>query len=112
MEIFVGPNLRVLDALTDAETLVKSAPEMADRFEALKELRGQDDGSLYRGSAFRRVASLSGPLLDFAEILEPGFLDKKFFYAWLDRHQEYCTYDRRPRRKRSDLVTFQDGKEV
>lgn len=114
---FVGKNLSLADELLDSNMLMKADPERyGPRFEAIKELRDHDDGSLHRGSDFRRVASLVNiPLANMAGILEPEFMkDKKTFYAWLDRaeNKRYCTYDRRKGKRRSDMVTFQDGKEI
>ena len=62
---------------------------------------------------FRHVASISGPVLQVAELLDPEFLNrhhKRDFYAWLDEHPEYCAYDRRRAPLRGDQLTFVDGK--
>lgn len=88
-------------------------PVYQDRYNAIAELRSIDNGQLHRGSEFRRVASLQGPLHNLAQVLDPDWMqNKKRFYAWLDAHSQHCTYDRRKNAKRSDLVTFVDGKEV
>ena len=87
-------------------------PQYADRYAAIKELRGLDDGTLYKGSEWRRVASLQGPLLDLAQVLDPEFLqNKKRFYAFLDAHRESCTYDRR-KQSLPQMLMLQDGKVV
>ena len=118
MNFFVAKNSSLADSLLDSDTLMKAAPDYyGPRFDAIKELRDQDDGSLHRGSEFRRVASLVNvPLANIAGILDPEWMkNRKNFYAWLDRgeNKRYCTYDRRKAgKKRSDMVTFVDGKEV
>lgn len=105
----------ILRALTDPENIVRANPEYADRFSAIAELRAQDDGSFHRGQEFRRVASLCVPAFMAHAILNGEFLrDRKLFYQWLDSEQgeAYCTYDRRKNAKRSDMVTFVNGKEI
>ena len=93
---FVRPSESTLDKVSEPEGLVERNPDLADRFDAIKELREIDDGSLHRGNEFRRVASLLGPIEDLMRVTFPEFLaDKAKFYGWLDKHPEYCTYDRR-----------------
>jgi hypothetical protein len=93
-------------------TNMAARPEFEDRYEALKELRGIDKGQLYRGSEWKRVASLQGPILDLACVLDPDFLrERRRFYAFLDQHLECCTYDRR-KESLPNQVTFQDGKVI
>jgi len=93
---FVRPSEGLMDKVCDPSGLVARNPDVADRFDAIQELRSMDDGSLHRGSEFRRVANLMGPVEDLLRAIEPEFLsDKKKFYGWLDKHPEYCTYDRR-----------------
>lgn len=102
---FVRPSESLMDKVVDPQGLVARNPEVADRFDAIKELRGMDDGSVHKGSDFRRVASLLGPVEDLLRAIEPEFLsDKKKFYAWLDAHPEYCTYDRRKTRDPNMLM--------
>ncbi len=87
---------KILDKVSDPYWYADHDPDYGERFDAIKELKGLDDGSLHRGSGFRRVASLIAPLEDLAKVIEPDFLlDKRKFYDWLDAHPEYCTYDRR-----------------
>jgi len=117
MSFFVGRNLALADELLDSDMLMKADPDLyGPRFDAIKELRDQDDGTGYKGHEFRRVASLVNvPLANIAGILEPEWMkNKRAFYAWLDRgeNRRYVTYDRRKGKKRSDMVTFQDGREV
>ena len=129
MKWFTGPNEDVapieseggygdfIDLVTDPGQLVARNPLYAERFDAIKELRDQDDGSTHRGQEFRRVASLVNvPMLEVVKLLEPNFLkDKKNFYQWLDRgdNRAYCTYQRRRgSRPIANAVTFVDGKEV
>lgn len=92
---FVKPNDTLFDKVSDAYGLTKRNPAFGDRFDAIKELRTIDHGQVHKGNAFRRVASLIAPLEDLAKILDPEFLkDKAKFYRWLDKHPEYCTYQR------------------
>jgi hypothetical protein len=91
-------NQSEFDSLMSAETLVKSAPDYyGPRLDAIKDLRDSDDGTGYKGHEFRRVASfVNVPMLMAAKIIEPDFLkDKRKFYAFVDRHPEYITYQRR-----------------
>jgi len=107
------------DTLLDSDLLMAVAPDYyGPRFDAIRELRDEDDGSLHKGSSFRRVASLVNvPLANaISTILDPGWMrDKKKFYAWLDRNREYCTYQRKDRASMNAL-TQRDfgnlGKEV
>lgn len=104
-EFFVRPSETLMDRVADPSGLVARNPGVADRFDAIKELRSLDDGSLHRGNEFRRVANLIGPIEDLLRAIEPEFLrDKKKFYGWLDAHPEYCTYDRRRTRDPNMMV--------
>jgi hypothetical protein len=90
---YITPNESALDVVT--EQMAKD-PVYADRYEAIKEVREIDKGQLYRGTEFRRVASLQGPLSTLGQVLDPDWLqNKRRFYAWLDAHPQHCTYDRR-----------------
>lgn len=109
---YIDKNDSVMDAVSDARNMVRSDPLQAERFNGVADIRRLDDGSLHRGNEFRRVASIQAPLFAVLKLLEPEFMHKPKFYAWLDRNPEYCTYDRRKMKKRSDLVTFIAGKEV
>lgn len=83
---------------SDPDRLVQSDPSQAIKFDALAELRKMDDGTLYQGSEFRRVASLQAPLENLMKCFDPEFMkSKRNFYAWLDsgKNKAYCTYDRR-----------------
>jgi hypothetical protein len=105
MSFFIRPSESLMDKVSSPEELVRRNPEVADRFDAIKDLRSMDDGSVHRGSEFARVANLQGPLEDLLRAIEPEFLsDKKKFYAWLDAHPEYCTYDRRKARDPNMLL--------
>lgn len=98
MGFYIGANETELDRITDASNLMKAAPEVyGPRFDAIADLRKIDDGSLHKGNEFRRVASLVAvPLQTAMEMIAPGFFkDKRAFYAWLARHQEYRTYEKR-----------------
>ena len=113
MNTFVDKNDSLLDKITDADTLMKAAPEYyGPRFEAIAELRAIDDGTLHRGNEFRRVASLVNvPLMNAMRMCEPGFFkDKKAFYAWLSRNPQYRTYDKRGGSRPAQ--TYVDGKPV
>ena len=99
MDFFVQPSQAVMEKVVDPSGLVARNPEVGDRFDAIKELRSMDDGSLHRGNDFRRVASLMGPIEEMLRAIDPEFLrDKRKFYRWLDAHPENCTYDRRKNR--------------
>jgi hypothetical protein len=80
----------------DPNLLMAVAPDYyGPRFDAIKELRDADDGSLHSGSEFRRVASfVNVPLANaITTVLDPEWMkDKKKFYSWLRRNQAYCTY--------------------
>lgn len=110
MSFFTAPNETALDLVTER---LAANPSFAERYEAIADLRSIDDGSLHRGSELRRVASLQGPLADLMHVLDPGWVkDKRKFYAWLDRHPQHCTYDRRKNVRPLPMVTFMDGKEI
>lgn len=108
---------------TEMDEALQIAPMMAlypevygPRFEAIAELRKQDDGSLHRGQGFRRVASfVNVPLFQAANtLLDPEFMKNKAkFYAWLRRNREYCTYDIKSHTMApAGTVTYVDGKAV
>jgi hypothetical protein len=110
MSFYIAPNETDLDILTDATRIVHAAPEYyTPRFEAIKELRELDDGTLHRGSEFRRVASLVNvPMVAVAKLMDPEWLsDKRRFYRWLAKHPEYQTYDLRGGSKLSE--TYVNG---
>ena len=109
MAFFVAKNENKseFDSLMSAETLMKSAPDYyGPRFEAIADLRSQDDGTGHKGQEFRRVASFTNvPLLMAAKMVEPDFLkDKKKFYGFIDRHPEYVTYQRRGAHSRQEMA--------
>lgn len=109
-EFFIKPSESLMDKVVDPAGLVARNPEMADRFDAIKELRALDDGSLHRGNEFRRVANLVGPVEDLLRAIEPEFLrDKRKFYAWLDAHPEYVTYQRPSRATRAAQIARDIG---
>jgi len=116
-EYFVAPNNVSLESVTDSNLLMAVAPEVyGPRFQAVAEERAQDDGTLYRGQPFRKVASLVNvPLFSaLATVLDPDFMkSKRRFYKWLDDgdNWRYCTYDRRKQTLPNQL-TFQDGKPI
>ena len=100
MSFYVAKNDTEFDSLMSAETLMKSSPDYyAPRFEALKDLRAADDGTIHKGNEFRRVASFTNvPLFMAQKLADPTFLlEKKQLYAFIDRHPEFCTYQRRNR---------------
>ena len=113
MSFFVGKNTTLAEDVMSAETLMKSDPEYyGPRFEAIKELRDADDGTLHRGNEFRRVASLVNvPMFMAAKLLDPEWMgDKNKFYKWLARNPQYKTYDSRGGSRPSSTVV--DGKAV
>lgn len=110
---FIAKNETLFEQAMSAETLRKANPEYYEpRFDAVKELREADDGTLHRGNDFRRVASLVNvPMVAVARLLDPAWMsDKKKFYAWLKRNPQYKTYDSRGGSRPSSTVV--DGKEV
>ena len=120
MQFFVESN-SFLNRSTDEEGLIKrKAPGVVDALQAVSELREQYRTMGTEGWSadrqWRHVASIYGPALQVCELIDDEFLNgngKKNFYGWLDQHKRYVTYDRRRvPAKRSDLVTFVDGKEV
>lgn len=113
MEFFVE---KVLEEATDTTMARVKVPGMDTALEAVSDLRDQyrQDGSEGRMGEWRHVASIKAPVLEVAEILDPEFLNrngKREFYAWLDNHREWCTYDRRNQRRRNQSI-FMDGKEI
>lgn len=98
MSFFIQKNENLADKYLDPNLLMQGAPDYyRPRFDAIAELRAQDDGSLHKGNGFRRVASLVNvPLVQaLATVLDGDWIkDKNKFYQWLDRHPEYCTYQR------------------
>jgi hypothetical protein len=101
-------DVRPADKLLNQDTLMKAAPDYyGPRFEAIKELRDADDGSLHKGNEFRRVASLVNVPLAYAftTLLDPEWLkDRSQFYSWLDRNLGFCTYQRPSRGERYAMV--------
>lgn len=98
MSFFVAKNETEFDFLMSPDVLMKAAPDYyAPRFDAIKDLRDSDDGTGYKGHEFRRVASFTNvPMFMAAKVVDPEFLkDKRKFYAFVDRHPEYVTYQRR-----------------
>jgi len=99
MSFFIAKNEGPMDTVFDPAELMAKRPEYyGPRFDAIADMRKLDDGTLHKGSEFRRVASfVNVPLFGMTtKLFDPDFMkDKKKFYAFLDRHREYCTYDRR-----------------
>lgn len=93
---FIGSNETIADELMKPELLMAVAPNYyGPRFDAIKELRDADDGTLHKGSDWRRVASfVNVPLANaISTVLDPEWMkDKRKFYDWLRRNQQYCTY--------------------
>ena len=119
MSFFIAKNESPANEALDSNMLMKLRPEYyGPRFEAISDLRKIDDGTLHRGSGFRRVASLVNvPLANaVATVLDPEWMkNKNKFYRWLDSgdNWRYCTYDRRRgARPISNQVTFFEGKEL
>lgn len=91
-----GPGIKPgtgLDAVTDVETLIRHAPHMADRFDAIQDLRAQTPADIAIKKDFFRVASIPHTVWYAACELEPDLPDNKpKFYAWLKRNPQYRTY--------------------
>lgn len=113
MSFFVSKNLTLADEIMRPDQLMRSNPEYyGPRFEAIRDLRQQDDGTLYKGAGFRHVASfVNVPLFQAMKVLSPEFLkDKKNLYAFIDRNPAYCAYQRRRgSRPIEGQVTYVDG---
>lgn len=101
MQFWVEGN-DTLSKATDPAKLHGRVPGFTDSMNAVSDLREQyrqngTQGWMYdRG--WKHVASIRGPVLKVAELLNPEFLNgngKRDFYAWLDTHPAYLTYDRR-----------------
>lgn len=116
MEFFVE---KAIDRATSTEMARVKVPQFDDAMDAVKDLRQQyrelgTYGWMY-GKGWRHVASISGPVLQVAEILDPEFLNghnKRDFYRWIDEHPEYLTYDRRKQAARGDMLTFSEGNPI
>lgn len=113
MSFFVTSNESALDLVTKR---LHDSGEFDDRYEAIAGLQTISmDEALHEAAikgGFARVASLQGPLLDLAKVLDPDFLrDKRKFYHFLDTHPQHCTYDRR-KNAQPNQITFSDGKLV
>lgn len=114
---YVSKSETLMDTVFSTEPMMALYPDIyGPRLDAVAELRALDDGSLHRGSEFRRIASFTNvPLFNTVNTLfEPDFMkDKKKFYAFLRRNKEYCTYDiRRHAIGQSNTVTYVDGQAV
>lgn len=104
-----------LDMISEPENLIASDERMnwirdgdetsySDRFDLIKQMRQADEdlatitnhGRVMGGTGeYKRVASIPQSVMVAAMVLEPDLLlNKKKFYSWLDRHPEYCTYNR------------------
>lgn len=101
MEFFVESNA-LLNKVTDPDKLRGRVPGFETSMEAAADLRDYyrqtgTQGDLYN-KGFKHVATILGPVMAVAEILDQEFLNrngKKDFYAWLDTHPQYLAYDRR-----------------
>jgi ATP adenylyltransferase/5',5'''-P-1,P-4-tetraphosphate phosphorylase II len=108
MQIFTGKN--ALDDITSEDMLIQSSDRLGGindirgRFDAAKQLRqAYEDLATYTnhgrnmGGArdYKHVATIPAPLVAAALCLEPDLMiDKKKFYAWLDKHPGYQAYHR------------------
>jgi len=119
MSFFIEPAETPLDSVTE---LMAKRSVFDDRYDAIRDLRELDQQSLIpsvqeaaHANGFFRVASLQGPLEALARVLDPEFLkEKKRFYAWLAKHPQHVTYDRRARGDVGSRarMTISDGKVV
>lgn len=116
MEFWVADNT-VLNRATDPDKLRDRVPGFSDSMDGVADLRRQQQENGLQGwsldKEWRHVASIHGPVLAVAELLDAEFLNrngKRDFYRWLDTHTGYTTYDRRRQgAKRGDMAVFQDG---
>lgn len=113
-KFYIEKNESVADALMNPDNLMAAQPEYyGPRFQAIADLRSQDDGTLHRGNEFRRVASfVNVPMFQAVQLMNPEFINnKKKFYQWLrTKGKRYMTYDARGGSRPS--VTVVDGKAV
>lgn len=116
MSFFIAPNEGGADYVAEN---MRTMPEFQDRYDAIKELKDVDRQGLSlsledaaKANGFFRVASFQGPVLDLAKLLDADFMkDKRKFYAFVDRHPELCTYDRR-KAARPTKIVMSDGKQI
>lgn len=117
MSFFSGP---IEEGLDHVATNMAKSGEFDDRYAAIQAFKEADRHALTpnisdvaKANGFFRVASLQGPLLDLATLLDPEFLkNKKAVYAFIDKHRQHCTYDRRSAGAKPNQFTVSDGKVV
>jgi hypothetical protein len=100
-----GGTPELLDAVTDAEALTRSAASpLTNQFAAIRSLQDRlwdmrrpslagPGGERVGGVGdMKWVASIPPEVAHMAELVEPQlFKDPKIFYAWLTKHPEYGT---------------------
>jgi hypothetical protein len=101
-----------LMATSNPDLLMKAAPEYyGPRFDAMAEERKLDDGTLFRGQEFRKVASFTNvPLFEALRIRDGLLKGKREFYRFLEKYPQYRCYDKRGGSR--PTVTFTNGEQV
>lgn len=111
MQVFIERN--DLAGAADAPAIAERVPGGRASLEAVAQLRQQNretgaEGWMY-DKGWKHVASVHGPLMAVAELLDPEFMkDKRKVYAFLDAHPEWLTYDRRKNARSNTHFRF-DG---
>lgn len=107
-----------IDLMTDANGLAERWPQYQERFDAIEENRELHDtynaSKQGKNAAFRSIASLCLPIDRALWLTNENIMkDKSQFYAWLNRHPEYATYDIRKAKAPTERPhTYVDGKAV
>lgn len=94
----------VLDYITDPAVLTRRVPRYIERFDAIREEQHMSEafaqmtswGRRMGGTGeMKRVATIPHAVLEAMLRVQPDLLlDKRKFYAWLDRHEAYQAYRR------------------
>ena len=106
-QFFVQPSETLLDQLTES---IEKKPAYQPMLQALKEMQEPVPEAgpvpMFKND-WALVARLALPIDMVARVLEPGFFkDKKVFYRWLQKHPQYCAYDRRSAAARRPFYGF------
>lgn len=110
MEFFLEKN--AVNEATDR--IIAKDPGSETSLAAVHDLRQfyRETGQLEAMSknGWKHIASVRGPALKVAEILDPELLrNKKRVYAWLDAHPRFLTYDRRAAMAKRPFHGFGEG---
>lgn len=101
---------KLMDDLANSDDLVRKVPGHEEMLDGVREIREASEqlatisnwGKLEAADQnMKRVASIPQYVLQLALVYQPDLLmNKKKFFAWLDRHPEYFTYNRRKGKSR------------